>query len=122
MLGSTPARLSSGVGLTRASRHRSSSSSTVQTPFRRGDVDGDTKYNVIDAITIIQVAVGNLQPKIDCQKAHDANDDGQVTVADALPILAYVFQRGPALPDPFRTCGTDPTNDALTCVAYPSCQ
>jgi hypothetical protein len=62
--------------------------------FSRGDANGDSKINVTDAVLIIQIVVGNIQAKFDCQDALDANDDGQVNVADAVPVLSYVFQRG----------------------------
>ncbi|HZN59551.1 MAG TPA: dockerin type I repeat-containing protein, partial [Planctomycetota bacterium] len=84
--------------------------------FSRGDANGDSKINVTDAVLIIQIVVGNIQAKFDCQDALDANDDGQVNVADAVPVLSYVFQRGPDLPEPFKKCAADPTNDALTCT------
>ena len=92
---------------------------TLGTPpegkFRRGDADGNSKLNVVDAILIIQVETGNLQEKFDCDDALDANDDGNTTVSDAITVLTYVFQRGPEPPDPFPACGTDPTADTLTC-------
>ncbi|HVR75859.1 MAG TPA: dockerin type I repeat-containing protein [Planctomycetota bacterium] len=84
--------------------------------FSRGDANGDSKINVTDAVLIIQNIVGNLAKRFACDDILDANDDGVLNVTDALPVLAYVFQRGPDLPAPFRTCGVDPTNDALTCT------
>ena len=90
--------------------------------FSRGDANNDSKINVTDAVLIIQITVGILQQKVDCKDALDANDDGKVTVADAIPVLAYVFQKGPNLPEPFKKCGTDPTDtDNLTC-AQDACQ
>ena len=85
--------------------------------FSRGDADGNSKINVVDAILIIQIETGNLPEKFDCDDALDANDDGTVTTADGIRVLQYVFERGPNLPPPFRTCGTDPTDDSLTCNA-----
>jgi hypothetical protein len=84
--------------------------------FSRGDADGNSKINVVDAILIIQIQVGNLQEKFDCDKILDANDDGKVTVTDAIPVLQYVFEKGAPLPAPFRACGPDPTADALNCT------
>jgi len=86
-------------------------------PFSRGDADGDGKLNVVDAVLIIQNALGNLPKRFDCDDMLDTNDDGTVDVADGIPPLTYVFQRGPALPDPFRTCAVEAgDDDGLGCV------
>jgi hypothetical protein len=75
----------------------------------------------VDAILIIQIDVGNLPARFACEKILDANDDGTVTVTDAIPVLKWVFEKGAALPAPFRTCGKDPTADALPCTVS-NCQ
>jgi hypothetical protein len=85
-------------------------------PFSRGDADGNEKINVVDAILIIQIDVGNLPARFTCEKILDANDDGTVTVTDAIPVLKWVFEKGAALPAPFRACAVDPTKDALPCT------
>ena len=89
----------------------------VGAKFSRGDADGNSKINVVDAILIIQIETGNLPEKFDCDDALDANDDGNVTTQDGIRVLQYVFERGPNLPPPFRTCGDDPTDDDLECNA-----
>ena len=43
--------------------------------------------------------------------AADANDDGQVNIADAIALLGHLFGGVPSLPAPFPGCGTDPTGD-----------
>jgi hypothetical protein len=86
------------------------------TKFSRGDSDGNGKINVIDAILIIQIKVGNLSAKFACDDVLDADDSGTVTVTDAIPVLQWVFAKGAALPAPFLTCGLDGTNDALSCT------
>jgi hypothetical protein len=83
--------------------------------FSRGDADGNGKLNVSDAVLIIQIAVGNLTKRFDCMDILDANDDGTVNITDAIPVLSYVFQKGPALPSPFKTCGNDTAADTLQC-------
>ncbi|MGQ9590104.1 MAG: hypothetical protein ACUVYA_07400 [Planctomycetota bacterium] len=87
--------------------------------FSRGDADGNKKINISDAVLIIQNIVGNLPKRFDCDDMLDANDDGVLNVADAIPVLNYVFQRnplGPPLPEPFKpNCAKDRTADALTC-------
>lgn len=87
------------------------------TKFSRGDADGNGKINVADAILIIQIKVGNLTQKFACDDVLDADDNGQTTVTDAIPVLMYIFQKGPDLKPPFRTCGVDGTpNDTLVCT------
>jgi hypothetical protein len=92
-------------------------------PFQRGDADGNGRINITDAVLIIQIAIGNLNERYDCDDARDANDDGRVNIMDALPVLAWIFQRGPRLPAPFLACGLDPTDgDGVSCtVAHPLC-
>ena len=74
--------------------------------FERGDVTGDGRVNVSDAYVLIRVAIGAVRPWLDCDAAHDVDADGDVTISDALPLLAWVYQRGEALPAPFLECGT----------------
>ena len=74
--------------------------------FERGDVTGDGHVNVSDAYVLIRVAIGAVRPWLDCDAAHDVDADGDVTISDALPLLAWIFERGEALPAPFLECGT----------------
>ncbi|MCZ6792660.1 MAG: hypothetical protein O7J95_03495 [Planctomycetota bacterium] len=90
--------------------------------FARGDADGNNRINVSDATIIIQVAAMNINPVFDCDEALDTDNNGQVNISDALPVLAWVFQRGPRLAAPFLACGTDDDADAVTCNANsPNC-
>ena len=60
---------------------------------------------------------------ITCVKAADSNDDGAVDVADATHLLGYIFSgNGGSLPIPSEGCGTDTTEDALTCESFGVCQ
>ncbi len=77
----------------------------LSVPFQRGDADGNGRINIIDPVKIIQILIGIAPVRYDCDDALDADDDGRVTVTDALPLLAWIFQRGPRLPDPFLECG-----------------
>lgn len=83
--------------------------------FYRGDADGNGRINVGDAVLIIQIVLGNLDARYNCPDALDANDDGGANISDAIPVLRWVFQRGPRLPAPFLGCGADPTDDELGC-------
>jgi hypothetical protein len=92
----------------------------VGVPFNRGDADGNDKFNIIDAILIIQIRVGNIAEKFDCDDALDANNDGTLNTADAVYLLNYIFEEGPPPPAPFRACATEPVGD-LPC-AQSNCQ
>lgn len=85
--------------------------------FRRGDVNGDGKVDISDAISMNK-AIG--QPALlGCADAADVNDDGSFNVDDSLAVLAYLFEGGepPAAPGPMMP-GVDATEDTLGCRAY----
>ncbi|MGH7378462.1 MAG: hypothetical protein ACREKK_13735, partial [Candidatus Methylomirabilales bacterium] len=56
-----------------------------------------------------------------CADAGDANDDGQLDLADAIHALGFLFLGGPAPSSPFPDCGADPTPDTLGCHAVAPC-
>ena len=51
----------------------------------------------------------------------DANDDGRVDLLDALAVVGVQFGGRDGLPEPFGTCGEDPTVDEVTCDAFGAC-
>ena len=66
-------------------------------------------------------AVANVQEAGCAALRHvESDDDGSVNIGDALPVLAWIFQRGAALADPFRVCGTDSVAGCRE--ASPACQ
>ena len=69
--------------------------------LQRGDVDGDGPG---------------------CLKTADADDDGLLSVTDAVRILGFLFRGDDPLPGPFRECGIDPSEDELSCESYPACR
>ena len=85
--------------------------------FVRGDVDGNFKINVIDAI--LSVPVGDLRSPRDCADAQDADDDGRLTVLDGITLITYLFRHGPELAAPYAQCGADGTPDPLPCMDAP---
>jgi len=85
--------------------------------FIRGDVDDDSRITITDVI--LSMPVGAFPRRRDCVDAQDANDDGTLSILDAITIIRYLFQQGPALPLPFRDCGVDPTPDSLKCEEVP---
>jgi hypothetical protein len=87
------------------------------TRFSRGDVNSDERINIADPIIAAQNIFLNRIILFNCQKMLDANDDGQLNGADPVALLNWIFLGANNLAAPFRTCGTDPTEDDLTCEA-----
>ncbi len=81
--------------------------------FRRGYVNGDSSLNLADAIIILNFLFAN-EPVV-CQDAADFNDDGVLNIADPVALLSFLFSGAAPPPDPFASCGPDPTADAIDC-------
>ena len=96
------------------------SSGPVGTPFRRGDANGDTLFDIGDAIAMLNLLFAG--GSVTCDDAADCNDDGLVDIADAIKVLNVLFTSDtpPATPGP-DNCGIDPTDDALECETYDAC-
>src|SRR5262249_44532955 len=56
-----------------------------------------------------------------CQDAADADDDGALTITDAIYLLEWLYRGGEHLPPPGELCGIDPTQDQLDCLSYGAC-
>lgn len=84
--------------------------------FQRGDCNGDTVFDVTDAVHLLDVVF--LGEPTTCADACDVNDDGNVDVSDAIAALSSLFMGAP-WPAP-NTCGEDPTPDSLDCQ-NPTC-
>ncbi|OLE43665.1 MAG: hypothetical protein AUI36_23715 [Cyanobacteria bacterium 13_1_40CM_2_61_4] len=80
--------------------------------FRRGDVDGNAKVQVSDAIVLLNHLFRG--GALECQDAGDTDDNGEVNLTDAVVTLRWLFQGGspPGPPGP-EDCGADPTRDEL---------
>ena len=89
--------------------------------FIRGDVNQDSTLNVADVISLLEYLFGGGKQPF-CLDSADANDDGKLDLADAIRTLGYLFAGGATLPDPFGTCGPDPTEDELDCQSFTPCQ
>jgi len=88
--------------------------------FQRGDVDGDGRVDIADAVRVLRfLFVGDAGAGLSCLDAADADDSGQVELADGLWILRLLFQGQTALHDPWRRLGPDFTADGLDCSEYP---
>lgn len=91
-----------------------------ETPFVRGDVDGDGSRKLTDPIYLLNfLFLSGSWP--DCEKAADADDTGNVDVTDAIYLLSFLFLGGPEPPPPFPDCGLDPTIDELACASFDAC-
>jgi hypothetical protein len=91
-----------------------------QSWFRRGDANGDGRFDISDPISILGcLFLGDACPS--CRDAADANDDGLFDITDAVYILYWRFLDGtrPAAPHP--DCGPDPTADDVDCERFAPC-
>lgn len=94
----------------------------VRVPFRRGDANADGARNIADAICVLRALFLSDAP-LRCVAAADANDDNGIDIGDAIAILGHLFRDAGPLPEPFASCGADPTpsDPALTCLQFPPC-
>jgi hypothetical protein len=89
--------------------------------FLRGDSNDDGKADMSDAVTILWYLFLGI-PMNDCKDAADVNDDGMVDISDPVRLLYYYFIGAERPPDPFGTCGVDPTTvDPLDCKDFSKC-
>ncbi len=103
-----------------AAHYRAGAGGTGEVTFIRGDTNADGNRNIADAIFILTYNFGGGEAP-PCMDSADANDDGGVNIADSIAILGYLFGGEGDLPPPFGACGTDPTEDDLTCEAFQPC-
>lgn len=93
--------------------------------FRRGDCNGDSVFDIADAITVLGFLFpGPTPPTLGCPDACDGNDDGALDIADAIRLLSALFGNPTVpLPMPYGVCGSDPQGDAdgLACPTYAPC-
>jgi len=89
--------------------------------FIRGSADGDASLTIGDPIfTLNYIFASGTKPP--CVKAADFDDSGDLTIGDPIGALNFLFVPGSTPPKPPSPgCGTDPTNDPLTCESFPGC-
>lgn len=86
--------------------------------FIRGDINRNKKVDISDPIYLLQYLYQpdtNVKP-ITCDDAADANDSGNISIADATHILQFLFlSNSIPLPPPYPEAGLDTTVDSLRC-------
>ena len=89
--------------------------------FTRGNVNGVGGTDVSDAVTLLRYAFLGQPAELSCQDAADVNDDGSIDLVDAVHLLDFLFVGGAAPANPFPGCGSDPTEDELSCDSFGLC-
>jgi hypothetical protein len=107
-----------------ASGVQGSSCGPVKPVFIRGDVNADGAIDLSDPSSLFGFLFRGDPGEIGCQAAADADDDGAVTIADALFLLRYQFAGGREPSTPFPRCGTDPADPAEgpECTGHTFCR
>ena len=81
--------------------------------FIRGDANGNNGVDIADAVKILLHLFKGAATN--CQDALDADDNEQINITDAVHLLQFLLNRGPAIPAPYPAAGTDPSGAALGC-------
>ena len=82
--------------------------------FIRGDCDLDGRLSITDAVCVLRglfAGKGDLA----CEKGADSDDSGAIDLSDGIHLLNSLFRRGPPPAPPFPDCGSDTSEDLLTC-------
>jgi hypothetical protein len=96
---------------------------TVRPPaarFVRCDSNQDGRNDIADGVRIVDHLFHAQE--MGCLEAGDCNDDGRLSLGDALYCFDYQLREGPVYPPPFPTCGEDGSDDTLTCESFPRCK
>jgi len=90
-----------------------SASALAQSPFIRGDVDGDGALTLGDLSLVGHAMLSRELPP--CADAADVSDNGRVQLGDYAILLEYLIRGEPQPAAPFLAAGVDPTEDDLPC-------
>lgn len=96
-----------------STRFRVISLASASGAFVRGDANGDLAVDISDPLATLLYLFGGRA--LSCLDAADHDDDGVVSVTDAIGTLEFLFRDGPVPRPPYPSLGFDPTADALTC-------
>lgn len=81
-----------------------------------GDGNGDETVDISDASCMLaRLFLGNSCATGNCEDRLDADDNGQLDIADPIFLLNFLFRGGETLSAPQGTAGIDPTDDSLVC-------
>ena len=72
--------------------------------FLRGDVNGDGRMNIADAVSILRKLYYGIEDG-DCLRAYDVYGDDQISVNDFIRTMSFLFFGGYAPSPPFPECG-----------------
>jgi hypothetical protein len=87
--------------------------------FTRGDVDGDGRTDLTDAVSILEFLF-LTGSEMTCLESGNVDDDDRIDIADPIALLQHLFQGGPHPPEPFPECGVD-DSDSLSCRSFEAC-
>lgn len=90
--------------------------------FLHGDVNASSGLSITDAVVLLNQLFLPDAPPGKCEDAADSNDDGLIDLSDAVTILNFLFLGGPPPPEPYPVCGSDPTQDEITCDEGIECE
>ena len=90
--------------------------------FRRCDANQDAQNNIADGVWIVS-ELFHGGPRSLCLDASDCNDDGVLTLTDALYCFNWQLRAGPAPSAPYPACGTDPAaGTSMGCESFQACK
>jgi hypothetical protein len=82
--------------------------SRINTRFIRGEVNGDGRVDISDAVAILgYLFLGGGTPG--CLAAADADDSETIEITDAVYLLGALFLGSAPVPQPYPDCGADPS-------------
>ena len=84
--------------------------------FLRGDASGDGELDLRDPLVTLRFVFRGAVV-VECHDAADTDDNGALSILDAVHTLRYLFAAGPPPSHPFPGAGVDLTSDGLDCVA-----
>ena len=87
------------------------------TPFIRGNCNGDAIINIADGIWILNDLFQN-GPASTCTAACDVNSDGMMDTGDAIYIISFRLLSGPVPSAPFPGCDIE---EGADCEAVSTC-
>jgi len=90
--------------------------------FIRGDLNQNGSLSLLDGVLLLY-RVSGIEPPGSCLDADDINDDGILTIGDAVFLFQYMFAGGTPIPGSAGTCSPDLTPaDSLDCVQFQFCE